>query len=425
MARPAADSGTAGPDAAGPDAVDPNAVDRNAAARRTHWGVVFLAVGAGVFGAFQNGKIPAALPALRADLGLSLVQAGWAVSLLYGIASIIGIVAGAFADLWGARRFMTAGLVVVAAASAAGGFADGPAALLGARIVEGLGAMAIFVAGPAMIQRAAGGHDQRLALGIWSGYMPTGTSFMLLATPPLIALVGWRGLWWVNTALLAGFAAVFYAATRSASEGRAGTGARLAHLTGDLRAVLRARGPWLLAASFGSYTACYLCVAAFLPTLLITTAGFTALAAGTATALVVAANVGGNLAGGWLLQRGVGRGVLIGIATATMAALSLVIYATALGAAWKLAAAGAFSLIGGLLPACIFAGVAAHAPSPAQIGTANGLVLQLGNAGQLAAPPLFAALAAALGWASAAWLAFGLGVAGLAFGWLIARHERR
>lgn len=397
----------------------------SSAQAQTRWNVVFLAVAAGVFGAFQNGKIPAALPALRDDLGLTLVQAGLAVALLYGIASAIGLVAGAFADLWGARRFIVAGLLIAACASAAGGFATDPAQLLAARVLEGLGAMAIFVAGPAMILRAVAARDQRIAFGVWSGYMPAGTSFMILATPPIIAAIGWRGLWWVNTALLAGFALVFLLATRAAADPRVAAAGRIARLKGDLGAVLRAPGPWLLAACFATYTANYLCIASFLPTYLIGTAGLGVFAAGTATAVLVGANVAGNLAGGWLLQRGIGRGVLIAVAAGTMAAMSLVIYATALGAVWKLAAFAAFSAIGGLLPASIFAGIAMHAPSPAQIGTANGLVLQWGNAGQLLAPPLFAVLASIAGWDVAAWLTFALGLAGIAFAWAIARHERR
>ena len=39
----------------------------------TRWGVLFLALFAGIFGAFQNGKMPAALPTLTGELGLTLV----------------------------------------------------------------------------------------------------------------------------------------------------------------------------------------------------------------------------------------------------------------------------------------------------------------------------------------------------------------
>jgi hypothetical protein len=152
--------------------------------------------------------------------------------------------------------------------------------------------------------------------------------------------------------------------------------------------------------------------------------GFAPLAAGIATALVVAGNVAGNLGGGWLLQRGASRGLLIAVAAGAMGAMSLVVYATDLAAAWKLAAAGVYSFVGGLLPVSVMGGAPMHAPSTAQVGATNGLILQWGNAGQLVAPPIFAALASAGGWSLAAWLTFALGAAGVAFAAAIARHER-
>jgi MFS family permease len=390
----------------------------------TRWGVLFLALFAGIFGAFQNGKVPTALPTLTGELGLTLVEAGWAVSLLFGITTVLGLVAGAFADLWGARRFVVGGLLITAIASGLGGFASGAFGLLASRFLEGLGVMAVFVAAPAIILRAASLKDQRFAFGIWSGYMPAGVSFMLLVTPLVIAAGGWRAVWGLNAALMAGFALLFWTMTRTTADPRADTAGRLARFKGDVGAVLRARGPWLLALCFTTYTASYLCVTAFLPTLLIE-GGYSQLFAGSMTALVVFANVFGNLWSGWLLQKGAARGTLIVIASVVMGGLSLVIYATALGAGVKLAAAFAFSFLGGLLPASVMGGAPVHAPSPAQIGTTNGLILQLANVGQLAAPPIFAALAVAGGWSTAAWFTLAVGLIGAALGVAIGLHERR
>ena len=63
----------------------------------TNWPIVFLLVGAGVIGGCHVGKVPAALPVLRADLGLSLVTAGWVL----GMFNVIGLVTGGIArSLW-------------------------------------------------------------------------------------------------------------------------------------------------------------------------------------------------------------------------------------------------------------------------------------------------------------------------------------
>lgn len=392
---------------------------------RTRWGIFLVALFAGIFVAFQNGKMPASLPTLRADLGLSLFAAGWAVSLLNAVACVLALPAGAMADLLGARRIIIAGLLVTGLASAGGALATGGTGLLISRFFEGLGATTVFVAAPMMILRAVDPRGQRFAFGIWSGYMPAGTAAMILITPLAIALVGWRGLWWLNAALMAGFALLFRAATRRAADSGPGAAGRVAKLKGDLRAVLGARGAWLLALCFATYAASFLCITSFLPTLLIETADFAPVWAATVTALVVACNVAGNAVGGWLLQREANRGLLIGIASATMGSLSLVLYGSAIDAVWKVAFAMVYSLVGGLLPASILGGAPLHAPSPAQVGTTNGLIIQLGNLGQVVAPPAFAALAAAAGWSAAPWLTFALGAAGVAMAAAIARHEKR
>src|SRR6185312_16512564 len=58
---------------------------------RPRWLVVGAVIGAGIAAAFQVGKAPVALPQLRATLGLSLVGAGWVVSMF----SVLGALAGA------------------------------------------------------------------------------------------------------------------------------------------------------------------------------------------------------------------------------------------------------------------------------------------------------------------------------------------
>ena len=46
-----------------------------------HWGVVAVALIAGVIAAGHVGKLPPALPSIRAELGMDIVTAGWLASL--------------------------------------------------------------------------------------------------------------------------------------------------------------------------------------------------------------------------------------------------------------------------------------------------------------------------------------------------------
>jgi predicted MFS family arabinose efflux permease len=389
---------------------------------RTDWGIVAAAVGAGVFVAFQSGKLPPAVPVLRADLGLSLVTAGWVLSLFTAVAALAAVGVGALADRAGARRLVLFGLVATAAASALGALAEGPGFLLAARFLEGLGAVAVFVAAPSILLRAIRPGDQRVVFGVWSSYMPAGTSAMILAAPFVLDLVGWRGLWLVNAALLAAAALVVWPATRGAADPPPGPGRDLGR---DLGAVLGTRLAWLLALVFATYTGSYLSVTAFLPSFLIEREAYAPAWAATATALIVAGNVVGNVCGGWLLQRGAPRAVLIGLASAAMGGLGLVVYAEATPDALRIAAAAGFSIIGGLLPASVLGAAPLAAPSPAHVATTNGLVMQLANAGQLLTPPAFAALASGLGWARAPMLTAALGAGGVVLAFWIGAELRR
>ncbi len=398
----------------------------------TRWGVVFLAVGAGFAAALQVGKVPASLPAIRAELGLGLVTAGWVISLFSVIGAAFALWIGAFADSFGHRRMLLFGLVWLALASLAGAFADSAATILASRFVEGTGAIVVMVAAPALIARVAAEGDLKLAFGIWGAYMPAGIAAMVLLTPAALDHIGWRGLWIANAAVLVVFAAILALATRGDFDGppprrpKTVTGATVRSLAADIRLVLAARGPLALAFAFATYTANYQAVLGFLPTFLMERQGLGAGAAATLTAVAVAINIVGNLSAGWLLHRGAPRWALIAIASLTMAAAGFGIYAEEVPGPLRYGFCLLFSCVGGLLPASILGGAPVYAPTPAHVGTTNGLIVQGSNVGQLAGPPLLAALVAGTGvWHSAPWLVAALALLGFAISLRIRAHERR
>src|SRR5277367_1770643 len=81
-----------------------------------------------------------ALPSIRHDLHFSLQNLQWVLSgylLTYGGFLLLG---GRAADLLGRRRVMVAGTALFALSSMACGLAQSSGALIGARLVQGLGA---------------------------------------------------------------------------------------------------------------------------------------------------------------------------------------------------------------------------------------------------------------------------------------------
>jgi len=75
----------------------------------------WLVVLAGVCAALHVGKLPPAITALQAALGLTLVQAGFLLSLVQLAGMSAGVAFGALADALGDKRSMVLGLLVLAA----------------------------------------------------------------------------------------------------------------------------------------------------------------------------------------------------------------------------------------------------------------------------------------------------------------------
>jgi cyanate permease len=366
---------------------------------RTPWSLVGLAVGAGMVGAFQVGKVPVALGQIRAELGMGLVGAAWVLSLFNLVGVGVGVAMGAIVARAGARRMAVFGLLVMALAGVGGAAAPNAAVLLFTRFVEGVGFLMAAVAIPSLIARLAAPRDIKLAFAFWGTYMPAGQAIMLFASPGLIALAGWRGLWLANAALLALYAAPLWQATRSVAARPPSPPGRLLE---DLATTVRSPGPLALAFAFGCYSLQYLAVIGFLPTILVEREGLSAATAGLMSAFFPVGNVIGNLTGGVLLQRGIDRWALIAAASAIMGLCGIGIFSLGLTLWPAYALALLFAAGGGMLPATVLGAVPVLAPTPRLVPATNGLLVQGSNLGQVIGPPAVGALAAATGgWQSA------------------------
>ena len=387
----------------------------------TRWGIVALAITAGIIAAMQIGKLPPAVGALRVELSLGLVAAGWIISCFNAVSALFGAVAGVAGDHMGQRRTLLLGLGLLALGGAAGALAEDGRWLLLTRLLEGVGFVAVVVSAPSLIAAVTRPPDRNTAIAAWGTYMPAGMALMLLAAPPLLGALGWRGVWLVNAGLIVAFLLVFAVVSR-------GSGAAPAQKRNlrDVRQALVKPGPWLLAACFTSYSLQWFAMMAWLPTLLTEQAALGVGAASLITALIVACNVPGNLLGGRLLKRGLPRWLLIAFASASLGLLALGVFAAAVPVGWKIILAALFATLGGLIPASVLAGVPRHASSAAQIGIANGIVVQGSNLGSLFGPPALAMLVTALGgWQRSGWLLLGSGLVGVGLALLLRKLEQR
>ncbi len=353
----------------------------------------------GVAAAFLVGKAPAALPVLREELSLSLFQAGLVVSMFSLVAAATGLMFGALSDRFGQLRLAVAGLLVAAIAGAAGAQVHTAGWLIASRVAEGVGFFMMSVSLPGLIIRLADDRTRQTAMGLWGAYLPLGAGLVLLAGGVIITALGWRGLWLAISASYVVFlAALIWAAPRQAAPARPAGAGRIA-------TVLKTPGAVMLAVVFGCYSGQYMAVTSFVPLILVERAGWALAPAAAVGALVMVANTTGNVASGFLLDRGWQRRTLILLAAAMMATGAVIVMSEALPVALRIAGAVLFSSFGGMIPGSLFAGVPRHAPSPAHVSTVNGLMLQGVAIGQLIGP------------AVTTWL---VGMGGGAWGWSLA-----
>jgi MFS family permease len=371
------------------------------AAQRLAW----LVFGVGVTAALHIGKLPVAIPVLQDALALSLVQAGFLLSLVQLAGMTLGLFVGLLADRVGPRRVMQVGLLLLAAGSALGALAPGVRWLLASRVVEGLGFLLAVLPAPGLLrQRVLHAPTLSRALGWWGAYMPLGTALALLLGAALIGAVGWRGTWLVLSALAVLACAVF--SWRVAPPAAMAAPAGVAALGPRLQRTLRSGGPWLVALAFLLYSGQWLAVIGFLPTLY-HQAGYSGAALGALTALAAGVNVLGNVGAGRLLASGARPGRVLQVAYLSMALGAAVAFG-GVGPVWlQYGAVLVFSAVGGLIPGTLF-GVAVHpAPDADTVSTTVGWMQQLSSLGQFLGPPLVAWLAVAVGGWQWTWVATG------------------
>ena len=102
----------------------------------TNWPAVWVIFAGGLAAGAYMTKVPPALPALRADLGLSLVESGLIQTMLYTIGASLGVFFGVFAERIGVKRAALAGLGLMVAGGLLGALAASYALLLAAEPTE-------------------------------------------------------------------------------------------------------------------------------------------------------------------------------------------------------------------------------------------------------------------------------------------------
>jgi CP family cyanate transporter-like MFS transporter len=349
----------------------------------------------GVLPAAQLAKFAVMAPILRERFDLSLAQAGLLISLLEIGGALFGFAAGLIIGRLGARRLLSAGLALLAGASAVEGIGDSAATLFAARAVEGIGYLLVVISAPTLIIAVAAEARRSAALALWSTFVPVGMACGSAVTGLTVSAVGFGGtnLIWSAASLVA--LTMSLRARASSSPPRAGT-------------AMPQAGAWLATLGFGCYTIFVSALSALLPTFLVERAGSSMGGASVATGLASIAALPGAAIAVLILRGGRARHrhAIAAVTVTLLAAMALApatfaiatvpdLRRTTASAMFIVAlSAVASSIVFARLPALS----GARSAEDSRIAVVNGLVTQFGAGGALVGPPLGALVVDTCGW---------------------------
>ncbi|MCX4405426.1 MULTISPECIES: MFS transporter [unclassified Streptomyces] len=140
-----------------------------------------------------------ALPAIQTDLGMSDANLAWVVNsyaLAFGGLLLLGGKAG---DLFGRRKMFQVGIAVFTLASLLGGLAPNEGLLIGARILQGVGAALAAPSALALITTTfPAGRSRNTAMGVYAAMGGVGATVGLLLGGALTDALDWRWVFFVN-----------------------------------------------------------------------------------------------------------------------------------------------------------------------------------------------------------------------------------
>jgi predicted MFS family arabinose efflux permease len=369
--------------------------------------------------------IPAIASLIRADLGLSLAQAGSFLSAYYIGPSLVSLPAGTLADRWGVKRLLVLGQVVIAAGLLAASMAGSYAALVALMIAAGFGyGMLNPTSTKAVMGWSPPAHRATL-VGLKQVGLPFGGMVGAALLPALAVALGWRVAVVVSAALIAAGALatlVIYRDPPEVTVPATPSGSR-----GTMTSVLASRDLWLLALATAIFAAMQTVWMSFLVLYLESAAGLTLLAASRYLALAQLGGMTGRVLFGLLSDRLFGgrRRLPLMLAGIGSAACTLAIAWTGAGASaiWLAGLAFVFGVVGigwnGVQHTWM-----AELAGPRASGTAVGLGLAVSSAGVTLGPIGFGWLVQTAGGYRGPWLGLALSMVA-ALGILTLVRDRR
>ena len=403
--------------------VNPQPVQHADAARatrreRTAWFVLAILLLFSIAAPLNQFKVPPIMPILMDAFKLSVGRAGLLMSVYAVTGLVLALPAGLIFQKLGYR---ITGLIAggsIAIGAILGATSSGMGGMLMSRVIEGIGTSFMAVLAPAIIAVWFAAQKRGAAMGIWSAWVPIGSTLMLILAPLLSQGTNWQAVWWFGCLYAFVVMALFLVFIKPAPSGSAANGRSFAQPpVASAAQVLRNRDVWLISLAFGCFNMATMAFGTFAPTYLNLVRGMSLSQAALLSSVVSMVSIVSCPAGGVLSDRIGSRKRPYMVGLALMAIMMPLIAVMGSGALIVLVIVQ--GLVGGLVPTNIFSAGVEAVGDERLGGLAMGVIMVGQNAGMLVGPVIFGALAeSAGGWP----LAFGslavMCLLGAVAGWL-------
>lgn len=356
---------------------------------RGRWGILALILAVQTVANVGPLGIPAIASVIRADLGLTLTQAGAFLSAYYIGPILMSLPAGTMADRWGVKRTLVLGQLVIAAGLVAVSAAPSYGVLVPLLIAAGFGYGMLNPTSTKAVMGWFPPSQRATVVGLKQVGLPFGGVVGAAVLPALALPLGWRPAVVVSAALIAAGALVSLVVYRDPP---AAPVAPAADGRPSLAAVLGSRDLWLVSGATLVFAAMQTVWMAFLVLYLQGVAGLPLLAASRHLALAQVGGMVGRVAFGLLSDRvfGGSRRLPLVIAGAGSALCTVAIAAAGptTSPAWLALLALVFGVVGIGWNGVQHTLMAELAGSRAA-GAAVGLGLAVSSLGVTLGPPIF------------------------------------
>jgi MFS family permease len=388
---------------ADPPSVSPSLASGSTNGGRMAWFVLVILLLFSIAAPINQFKVPPILPIFMQSFAVSVGQAGLLMSVFAITGLVLALPAGLIFHKVGYRitSLVAGGSIVVGAVW--GALSPDLTNLLASRVVEGIGTSFMAVLAPAVIAVWFRPQKRATAMGIWSAWVPIGSTAMLIIAPWIAQGGRWQPVWWFGGAYAVAVTLLAVALVKPAPDWVAPEAGAASPPALSAAQVLRHRDVWLLSLAFCCLTMAFMAMATYLPTFLNLVRGLSLAQAGLLAGSASFVSILSGPAGGMLSDRLGSRkgpymaGLLFGAIVMPLVtvvkdptALLILIILTGLGV--------------GVVPTNIFSAAVEVVGNERLGGLAMGVIMVGQNAGMLLGPIIFGALAeSAGGWP----LAFG------------------